>query len=586
MADVVHTITADASGANMAYAELARQVVNLEQRLERTSQTSARSSDTWARGLRVLKEQNDTWARGLRVLKEQQQTQVQTQQSTGAMTGMLNTQLGSLARMYLSWQTIQKGIDLARGSLEEYHRIQDTAAGTQRNVAGGQAESILAMTGRSPAETLRMLGTTEGIAKRTHFPDLAAAHIAAARVWESGGGSSENVASLIEGAFQLTRHQPTAAPGLASSASDIMKATHRKSAKDIYGFLLGAGAEARVEGLVNTTDWLAPAVLQGAKSVPNQDASEAVRQTAAMFAAATQLTADKTGRPTGHFVREMNNQLQTFFTTGKEVTLGGRTFSLAPPKDPGTIYGRLEALQNDATLRGQFLKTATFEERYKDIARHALERGSEFNVFRDKAYANLGFGSGPYDERVKLLEGGTPALRRALAENVGQANTQAGEMAMDREARYSTVRQIVSDTLAHTPYYSKPLISPQKYLPGMFPGARAAEMIGQFISPLAFDRPIAWGTQALADFAGAEPEAAGLQLLKARRGQILGTASGGKLSAKGQRDLSFVDSQIAALVEMASRQTTALEEMNERGKQPAPTAAAAARMERGGHSER
>lgn len=553
MATYKQTFTGDKSQLEQAYKDLAKEVVRLEQQ----TQKLATSNTQLAEKVRIANRQT-----------------IDGQREANDALGQGIQQVSLMAAQYLGFTSILQGVNQ---ELEKMHELQDAAANTQVKVADSQAAIIRNMTALSREDRKRFLGEVAAVAGETQFQDLGQLNLAASEGL-SAGGTRESVIDAVRQAARISRDSPQDLDLIVGAAVDLAKATGDTDARKNLGFLLAAGAESRVAGTRATAVNIPPAVISAVNTV-NDDAKEASIDAAALFASLGSAAGDVRGESTRTAVQSFAVQAREFFTEGRKVTIPGRgTIQVKPPDDPGTLRGRIAALQADEKLRKQFLASASFERQFQVPVEQLLTEGGLTAEAFAKARDNIRFDAAPFEEVAKDLEALTPELAIAFGRRAAESNIQRTELDRPEEGRAAEARKILRDALWRTARYGEG-----------FPGTRG--MAGE---------AAIWSMD-VNDMLGTDPADSALAMLRERqemirlRNRSLVTNTPGwfsqpvpieQLSERERRDFDFLGQQIEALQQLTERQTRAIEEMNNRDSQRQPSPAPAAQIEAGRHRER
>lgn len=556
MPETKQIITGDSQGAQKAYADLARQVVKLEEANQRLASKIDQG----------MKKGGDGQAR---------------------MNSLVDQGIDKAAGLALQWASIATAIRLASQELETYHRLNKEALDTNVSVGDAQAEFIKNTASSSSAEKRASMERIAQLQRETKFQNLPQMYLAAAEGASASGGNIPATESALRAAIPLARHRPEDLKTLVGGALDLQKASGITDAKKNLSFLAQVGEQSRVEGLRNTALSVAPAVSTAAKTVTS-DQRQATIDAGAFFAALSNEGVDPTGETTRNAVQVISGELRSFFQQGVKVNVPGRSRPLLikPKEDPNTIEGRIRVLQEDPRLRKAFMESANFgRERFRIPFEQLVNKGQTATAF-DQARRKLSFDDKAYTQMVQELEGLTPQIALSNAQKKSQGASQSLEVAQQLEAQRAVSRENTLKALEKTTGYSNSRMP--------------------WLTRTAGPR---WGFNALEMLPGADPESVGIGALKTRQKEIVqGNSSWlmrmtplpksvkslldpltrgrdktrDELSDEQRRDYDSLQEQIVLLRELRDQ----MKEMNSRDKQNRPSSAPAARAEAGRQRER
>lgn len=289
-------------------------------------------------------------------LKELQQASKQAaKQQEDGFKAAFNSSVSEMAKFAAGYVGIQQAIALVNDHLQNQVALLQKARDTQLNVATGQQEAIKNFTGISAGEQRQILEVTiPDIAVKTAFADLKAMTDAFG-AGVSASGDIEATKSAVEVAANLTRLRPEDIGVMTAGALDIARASGKGDANENMAFALSAASFSRVPDPAAFMKNLAPSVSNAVATVPQQDRARASIEAGAIFSALTRGVTDVSGDQTKTALTQLTAKLGDFFA-------GEGT-------DPGTILGRIEALQKDSALRDKFLANpfgeAAFQQSFK-----------------------------------------------------------------------------------------------------------------------------------------------------------------------------------------------------------------------------
>lgn len=506
------------------------------------------------------------------------------QKGLGSIRSFAQQGMSDVKGLITQWVSLQGAIQLVSMELDDVAQKRERAMNAGVKTGSSQADIIRNLTGVTSETKAAFVKDTQAAFAASRFADLDEFNRAAASGLSASAGDREGTLNALRASAQLTRDKPQDLALLVGAALDIQKASGNKSAEENLGFLLQTGGQARQVDLRSQAVNI-PSALISASNTVKGDRQQATREGAALFAALGSQAGDVRGESTRTAVQSFTVQLRDFFEKGVEKTVRGHKFHVKPGEDPGTIEGRIAALQKDDKLRAQFLDKASFERQFQVPVEQLLNRGATDKQFRS-SLSQIRFGREEFDQQVRDLQGLTAATSLATSDAATKGRTQLNQVLSTHEGRAGQAAKIVADTLAETREHSS---SP-------------------FLTKTAVDYLSQKAAGADDFFSGRNSIETSIETLEHRRANILrrGTLLGGKdwmassrsvneLSPAERRDVSYVDDQLTILRQLleedkaSSRameeQTQVLREVRDELKQRQPGGANAARAERGRHRE-
>lgn len=351
---------------------------------------------------------------------------------------------------YVAFNAVLSGVN---ATIRDNIALSKESAELQKSLGAAQQEAAKNLTGLTTAEKKEILEVTApGIQRETLFPKQAEITKAIGAGFSASGNRDATVSAVTESA-KLTRLTPESLSAVSAGALDLAQATGIQDAKKNLGFLLTAGAINRIEDPTALSRNVAPIVTSAVASAPKQDPEEAAREAGALFGTLAKLAADPKGESSGTAAITLIGKLDTFFKERGD--------------DPGTLFGRMEALQKDDSLRKEVLGDEGFgEQKFKKGIELLLTGGTrQVDMLRD-AKEQVKFDSSVFDTQVKELNTLTPAIRGAMIQAASEAQLELAK-SQPEEARAATRRDIMMDTLRQTRRPSDFLAVPMEQLQGI-----------------------------------------------------------------------------------------------------------------------
>lgn len=311
--------------------------------------------------------------------------------------------LSNLQSMVASWMSVGAAINLVKQSYQEYIQLQDEDLMLKRQVAGEQAGTLLNLAGLRRDQRAAILQQ----AREIEFGDQGLVLRALGQT-VSAGATPQEAADAVRTAAKLTLLQPQAMPTLAGAAIDLQTATGVRGAEQNLGFLLTAAAGSRIASLEQLGKNLSPAIAATLATVGQQDRVDAARETAATFGELSRRLNDTMGDVTKTAQRQLAAESRRFFAEG----FGPDKDRIQPTVDPGTFFGRLEAIAKDEKLRQAFVSDAALGEGRQIIEQLLTPEG--LAALRT-GKAGVQFDAGLTRELIEDISTLTPQLRAGTA---------------------------------------------------------------------------------------------------------------------------------------------------------------------------
>lgn len=359
--------------------------------------------------------------------------------------------------------------------LEEQKTLLNESLTKQNELATSQQETFKNLAGLKRAEKLGLIEGVPELARRTGFRDLGALTEGLGSAVSAGAGPSE-ARSAVTAAARLSLNTPEAVPGLSAAAIDLRRATGISSGEENLGFLSLAGTQARVVDPNFLAENIAPALISSVASVRDQDKVEASRQAAAIFAAFSKATGDKTGKKSGTATVQFAAELNRFFgdlegqriEARSKIDLIGRkddpteadianrqrleAFVDATDgfKDPATLFGRIEALQSNAAIRDQFQTREFGDTKFKQAFKDTADAGSDVVSDLRDAFETIQVSREAFASQAADVAGGTNILRTSSFQQAFEASRAAATAGDDVGALRALVRNETEKVLAES----------------------------------------------------------------------------------------------------------------------------------------
>lgn len=359
---------------------------------------------------------------------------------------------------------------------EEQVQLMNQAKEAQLNLANAQADAAKNLIGLGELERSELLqDAVASIASETGFSDLSALTTAIGSA-RSAGGTEEQVVSAVRAAASLTQLTPQNIDEFAGAGIDLARATGVDDAEQNLGLLLTTGTQSRVVDPLALAKELAPAVNNAVAQTSGQDRVEASREAAALFATFTQQSTDVTGAPSRTATIQFSSELGKFFSGLDQELIDARSrltkldAKAAPTEaetaerdrlarfiqdaqgmqDSGSLFGRIQALQQNEGIREQFFSREFGEASFKTAFKQLGDATSETSQMVIAAKEAIKADSEVFRAEVQSEATLTPQLRLGMFESQSQANLAIGQQGQTESAQLAQIRNMVTETLRTT----------------------------------------------------------------------------------------------------------------------------------------
>ncbi len=353
------------------------------------------------------------------------------EESTSRSNAIIRQGVRALKDYALGYIGVQQGINLVNRELQAQLKFQQEIRDANINVAGSQAQIIKNLSGASTTQKREVNDAIERIQAETSFPELAQLNLAGASGLSASSGNVPATLDALRASARLSRDSPDEIGTFVGGALDIQKASGVDDARKNLGFLLSVGGQARIESPQLQAKNIAPAVGSIVGTVDG-DRIQASREAGALFAALTTAAVDTTGEPTRTASTGLAVQLREFFAENGN--------------DPGTIAGRIDALQGDAKLRQAFLDDASFEKRFQIPIEQLLSGGATARSF-DQALNEIKFDAQQFEQVATELSTLTDELRSRSDSDALKSNTEQFRIGADLVQRRADAREALEESL-------------------------------------------------------------------------------------------------------------------------------------------
>jgi hypothetical protein len=344
--------------------------------------------------------------------------------------------IGQVTAIAGSYIGVQEAISMVNEHLAKQRQLIQEAKEAQLELAAAQQEAFKNLIGQSVIEQSDLLrNAVPEIARDTGFSDMGQLTLAIGS-GVSAGGTEEQTLSAVTASAMLTGMTPDALDEYTKGALQIGRATGVDDAEQNLNLLLTAGGQALLDDPKKLASVLPTAVANTVGTTTGQDRQEASREAAALFGALTKRAGDSQGDSTSTNQTTFANYMRMFFK-GQE-------------SDPGSVFGRLDALQTNPEMRAEFLEKLPGEAKFKLAFEELTDASSNVTKEMKAGFESIQLGTATFDEKVGQLQGATPQLALASFTR-GAEGTLAAQDIQDTEgATLSAIREKGADVLENT----------------------------------------------------------------------------------------------------------------------------------------
>jgi len=214
----------------------------------------------------------------------------------------------SVAGLVTGYLSISSAVALVNKAQAELVTNQEKSLTIARELAAAQQEAAKNLVGQTPAQISETLQkTVPEIAKRSGFADLPKLTVALGSAASIVG--EEQARGVVEQSARITRFTPGELQNTATAASDILKATGLKDAREALSLLASTGSVARPEQLAKLATGAAVAINSSIGQAPQQDRVEAAKEGVALYAALSKVDpqGQSAATATGQFIKQISD---------------------------------------------------------------------------------------------------------------------------------------------------------------------------------------------------------------------------------------------------------------------------------------
>lgn len=293
----------------------------------------------------------------------------------------------------------------------------------------------------------------------------------------SSGANPDQARSAVLAAAKANVFTPEATPDYATAAIALARSTGRDDARENMALLVSTGAQAQITDPAKLALNLAPAVGNSVATVPGQDKVEASREAAAIFGTLSKAATDVQGDSSRTATIQLTAQLGKFFgdlesqrvdarsrveALDKKIASGGGSMEkerierdrlsafltqAGGMSDPGTLFGRLGALQQNDAIRGQFFSTEFGEAQYKTAFKQLADSTSALAAEVTNAKAQITVDASQFESLLIAQSRTTPQQKLAYSQAGIAAITESRDVSNTEGSSLNFVRETTATAL-------------------------------------------------------------------------------------------------------------------------------------------
>jgi len=319
-------------------------------------------------------------------------------------------QVASLAASYVSLTVI---IDQVTQAMDRQRQVEQDNLSMHERLAKAQAELIRNM-GPSIGAATQQIAAIQQETGVGRVPLTEAASFAVSS--KAGDITNQQAISAMGAAAKLVPDRPEALTTYTQAALQVMAASGISDPTQALGFIQSGIGISSIADPSLFAENVAPAIFAGTIQ-DKTDPLRAARESAALFTTMTKF-GETGGALSSTATITMSEQLGSFFR--------GRA------DDPGSLFGRLGVLQEDARVRDQFLAKGKLQgpAQLRTVMGDLLDPTSDASRTLREIAPQLQFDAAPYEARVGAIATATPSL--AIAERLRRGTAAEERQQIDR----------------------------------------------------------------------------------------------------------------------------------------------------------
>lgn len=528
MSTITHTFTGDISNLQRCYQSLGKDVVRLEQQMQKLASAAKHGNDAVNSGF---------------------------DRQSAAANGMI----GQVASLATQWLTVGTAVRVATDAMRHQFAIQDRGLALQKSLARQQAGMAGSLADSTPEQFAKSNAQLQEMQRRTGFSSQVLAVEAYQRALNATGGKEDVARAATEKALSVSRASPESAPAYAAG---IAKSMHLLGfdAETAFGNIGQQQTEGALDSL-EITARMQPRIDAAAGFNPKYIKEEALFYQR-LNAAIQNQTGDTTGERTATAGVTVAEKLAEYFAPPERNAEGKMTWRFGGLTDPNAPHIPGRPVRKYRPLDPE--KYATSEQRIEYLQSHPKEarvwaenmggekesRAAIMSLIlpsiadamrqeREKARAagvpegelpkspiidiikqsKIGMGDDARETSKKLtknLESGTPAIAAENRQSQVQAEQEFREIQDTYNSKRAEVRKLLSDTfskLDSLDIAGSAAIHAKKLFVDIFSGGRSAQAARHqiddadyWVSSEADKKTLAKAKDSLAEIVGPRPK--------------------------------------------------------------------------------
>lgn len=382
-------------------------------------------------------------------------------------------QITAMAGAYIG---VQQGIEVVNTYLKDQEQLLKNAYDRQIDLAKAQQEAAKMLAGLSAIEQNELLNNAvPEIVRASNNPDSNAITMAIGSA-VSSGANPEQARSAVLAAAKANVLTPEATPEFATAAISLARSTGKDDARENLALLVSTGAQSQLTDNAKLAVNLAPAVGNSVATVPGQDKVEASREAAAIFGVLSKAATDTQGDTSRTATVQLTGQLGQFFgdleskrvdarskaeLLDRKIAKGSETESDRVERDrlaaflvqtdgmsdPGTLFGRIGALQQNDAVREQFFSTGFGDAQYQVPFKQLADSSSALAAELINAKSQITADGSQFESLLIAQSRTTPQQKLAYSQAGFAAIAESRDISNTEGSTLNSVRQETTNAL-------------------------------------------------------------------------------------------------------------------------------------------
>jgi archaellum component FlaC len=391
------------------------------------------------------------------------------------------TAIKSVVGAYVGAQGLSAAMEVVSGLLDDHSKKIADATNRQNDLAKAQQEAAKNLAAFSAVERDELLQrAVPEIAREAGFMDPTKITLALGTA-ASKGADAEEARSAVLAAARVERLTPDNLEDTAAGAISVQKSTGLEDARQAIALIQTTGTQSAITDPGKTIENLSKALV-GVSTVPNQLREQAAIENAAIFATITKGGNDSEGNASATATINLTNKLSSFFgdiqntqvelrselerlerkdkPLEKDLVRIAELKTLVPQveaiTDPGTLMGRIEALQQRPEVAKEFIGAGFGEAQFQQVFRDLTDATSAAAQNLREASKAIKADAAAFEAQAAAQINLTPQLRGAALRSQAAAAIAAEQGSNIEGSSLNDIRSITETALKET------------RLPGMF----------------------------------------------------------------------------------------------------------------------